>query len=219
MGLWQPAQRGRVFRRSRIARASGGPSPSWSDGGAMNHAYTVANSTSPDTLTATYVPAEHVAFVTSPPNLTAEHRRPNELAGLHLRVGRGRNPPDLGARPQTDAQGRTWAFANWSIGGARGAELHGAGDSGQQCGRHRRLRPGGASYCGQFAAGNHRQGGWRRCATPCNVQRAVGATVRVSAPLPFARRARTRRFHRLVGQWRGAGFGRRLDRHAGRRGR
>jgi uncharacterized protein (TIGR03437 family) len=157
---------------------------SWSDGGALNHTYNQGNYGA--TLTATYVPAEHVAFVTSPLNLQLSvDGRTNWLADV-FEWGLGETHQISAPSPQTDSQGHTWAFANWSIGGAasQGYTVASTADA---------LVTAVYNPVAQLTVGSSMPGiavkvdGGADCATPCQVQRAIGSSVRVSAPASIPR--------------------------------
>jgi len=86
---------------------------SWSDGSAVNHAFTMPAFGSPQPLKATFTPATRVTFLTNPP-------------GLNLNVDGRTNWPNLTftwginsthtvtAMDQTDATGQAYTFASWS---------------------------------------------------------------------------------------------------------
>ena len=157
---------------------------SWSDGGALNHTYNQGNYG--ETLTATYVPAAHVAFVTSPLNLQLSiDGRTNWPANV-FEWGLGETHQILAPSPQTDSQGRTWAFANWSIGGA-------ASQSYTVTSAAAAVVTAVYGPVAQLTVGSSLPGiavkvdGGADCATPCQVERAVGASVRVSAPASIPR--------------------------------
>ena len=88
---------------------------SWSDGGGMNHAYTVASSAMPDSLTATYVPAAPVTILTVPVGLKIlVDGQYNVLYPYYFVWGLGETHHLEAAAQQTDAQGRVWQFSSWS---------------------------------------------------------------------------------------------------------
>jgi uncharacterized protein (TIGR03437 family) len=158
---------------------------SWSDGGAVNHAYNVAPISATDTVTATYVPAAGVTLLTQP-------------AGLKLKVdgltavynpnfftwGVGETHHLEAPAQQTDAQGRIWQFTAWSnvnsavqdytvpldadtAGGARLTATY------RQLAR--------LSVDSSMTALSVNVDG-APCVTPCDVVREIGATVRLSVP-------------------------------------
>jgi uncharacterized protein (TIGR03437 family) len=92
---------------------------SWSDGGDLNHAYTVASSSMPTSLTAKYVGAGLVTVLTQPTGLKVKiDGQYNVLDPTFFAWGAGETHHLEAALQQTDAQGRVWKFASWSNGGA-----------------------------------------------------------------------------------------------------
>ncbi|HKA02597.1 MAG TPA: hypothetical protein VKE70_39065 [Candidatus Solibacter sp.] len=93
---------------------------SWSDGGAINHAYTVAESNMPDTITATYVPAAPFSIVTQPLGLRVkvDGVTQNILNPYYYTWGVNEVHRLEAPLTQTDASGRNYQFAGWSDGGA-----------------------------------------------------------------------------------------------------
>jgi len=157
---------------------------SWSDGGAANHAYTVAESNTPDTLTATYVPAALVSLRTSPPGLTLKiDGRDNLLQPYFMNWGVGEVHHIEAPAQQTDGQGRIWAFGSWSNGAPAIQDF---------------TVPAGADTGGVTLTATYNQLGQltvtsslaglsvsvdgAACATPCKVVRPLGTQVHLSAP-------------------------------------
>jgi uncharacterized protein (TIGR03437 family) len=153
---------------------------SWSDGGASQHTYTVAEVADSATLTATFVPGVGVDIVTSPPglNLTIDGLSVGQPYFFWWRAG---DTHQLQAPPQqTDAQGRLWSFTGWSNGVAASAQNF--------------VVPGAslwltANYVelGHLTIGTSLGGGsvtvdGATCAVPCDIQRPLGTKVDVSAP-------------------------------------
>ena len=92
---------------------------SWSDGGAATHAYTVKPGSTPDVLTATFVPGARVTFMTSPPGLKVlVDGRDSWYGAYSFTWGVGETHRFEAAAEQTDAQGRKWTFKGWSNGAA-----------------------------------------------------------------------------------------------------
>ena len=155
---------------------------SWSDGGALNHAYTVANAGGADTLTATYVPAEHVAFVTSPLNLNLTIDGRSNSTPYVFMWGVGETHQIDASAQQTDSQGRIWAFANWSVGGpaVQNFVVPVTADSNMEI--TATFGPLAHVTVGSSLSGVTVTVDGVGCAVPCTVQRAVGASVRIGAP-------------------------------------
>ena len=156
---------------------------SWSDGGAPTHAYTVARLSTPDTLTANYVPASPVLFVTSPAGLTLKiDGRDNWLQYLFT-WGTGETHHIEAPAQQTDAQNRIWAFQSWSDGGAAAHDFTvPASAAGVGVRLTATYTPVAHLVITSAVAGLSVKVDGNDCGTPCDVQRPVGTTVRLSAP-------------------------------------
>jgi uncharacterized protein (TIGR03437 family) len=156
---------------------------SWSDGGASTHAYQVAESLQADTVTATFVAGASVLLATSP-------------AGLSLKIDGRSNWPSYGfiwgigethhleaPAQQTDAQGRVWAFSSWSNGGPAVQDFTVPANGGD-VGVHltATYSPMGHLTVTSSLPSLTVQVDGNSCATPCDVVRPLGASVRVSAP-------------------------------------
>ena len=160
---------------------------SWSDGGAANHAYQVADVIADDTLTATYVPAAPILLTTAPPglNLTVDGR--SNWPSYNFTWGVGETHTLQAPAQQTDAQGRIWAFASWSNGGTATQSF---------------TVPASAATTGVRLLATYTPVGHltvtssmpsltvtvngTTCGTPCDMQFPVGTQVRVSAPASVA---------------------------------
>jgi uncharacterized protein (TIGR03437 family) len=156
---------------------------SWSDGGELNHAYTVDSQNTPDTLTATYVPAGGVSILTSPVGLKIKvDGQFNALNGIYFAWGIGEKHHLEAPLQQTDAQGRTWQFSSWSNGGAASQDI---------------VVPDDITYATRLTATYTRLNkltvtssvpnfaltlDGAPCNTPCDVLRAQGAQVKITAP-------------------------------------
>jgi uncharacterized protein (TIGR03437 family) len=97
----------------------------WGDGGAVNHAYTVAEITTPDTVTATYIPAAPVSLLTQPAGLKliVDGNLSNVLQLNYFTWGDGETHHIQAPQTQVDAAGRTWQFASWSNGGPASQDI------------------------------------------------------------------------------------------------
>ncbi len=157
---------------------------SWSDGGEVNHAYTVPTTSMPAGLTATFVPAAAVNILTQPDGLKIKvDGQYNALNPYYFAWGIGETHHLEAAAQQTDAQGRLWQFGSWSNGGPAAQDV---------------VVPAGADVAGlRFTATytpltkvtvNSSLAGLSvfldgvACATPCVAQRAPGTRVQVGAP-------------------------------------
>ena len=152
----------------------------WSDGGAVNHPYTVPNSSNPVTLTATFTPGALNTFLTSPPglSLTVDGRSNWNVWNFAWAVGSTHT--FSAPATQTDAQGHLWAFTGWSNGGPAAQTVTVATAQGttytatfQQLGQltvNSSLPSLSVSVNGTT------------CTTPCTVQPPLGTQVTISAP-------------------------------------
>lgn len=162
---------------------------SWSDGGASTHAYQVAASLTADTVTATFVPGASTLLATSPPGLALKIDGRTNWPSYGFIWGIGETHHLEAPAQQTDAQGRVWAFSAWSNGGPAVQDFT-VPAIGADNGVHltATYNPVGHLTVTSLLPGLTVQVDGKDCATPCDVQRPVGATVRVSAPssLPVA---------------------------------
>jgi uncharacterized protein (TIGR03437 family) len=156
---------------------------SWSDGGAANHAYQVANVITEDSLIATFVPASPVLLTTAPQGLNLTVDGKSNWPTYNFTWGVGETHTLQAPAQQTDSQGRIWAFANWSNGGAATQSFTvpaSAANTGV------RLL---ATYSavGHLTVTSSMPGltvtvNGASCGTPCDMQFPVGTQMRVSAP-------------------------------------
>ena len=157
---------------------------SWSDGGALNHAYTVAASNIPANLTAKYVGAGLVSILTQPTGLKIKvDGQYNVLNPYYFAWGIGETHHLEAPAQQTDAQGRLWQFSSWSNGGAATQDIVVPPDA--EANGMRLI----ATYTPltkltvtSSLAGLIVQVDGVACTTPCDTERNPGTQVRVSAP-------------------------------------
>jgi uncharacterized protein (TIGR03437 family) len=156
---------------------------SWSDGGAPNHAYQVAGVIAADTLTATFVPAAPILLTTSPMGLSLTVDGRSNWPSYNFTWGVGETHSLEAPAQQTDSQGRIWAFANWSDGGSAAQQFSVPASA---AGTGMRLvatyNPVGHLVVNSSMPGLTVKVDGANCNTPCDIQRTVGAQVRVSAP-------------------------------------
>jgi Divergent InlB B-repeat domain len=156
---------------------------SWSDNGAATHAYQVGESTRPDTVTATYVAGGAVALTTLPANLKLKVDGRDNWPSYSFLWGVGETHHLEAPATQMDAQGRVWEFSSWSNGGAAGQDLNVTPEIAKLGIRLiATYTPVGHLTVNSTIPGLTVQVDGSSCATPCDVQRAVGTQVRVSAP-------------------------------------
>ena len=156
---------------------------SWSDGGASNHAYQVAEIIVGDSLTATFVPASPILLTTSPPGLSLTVDGKSNWPSYNFTRGVGETHSLQAPAQQTDSQGRIWAFASWSNGGAA-AQSFTVPTSAANIGVRliATYTPVGHLTVSSSLSGLAVKVDGASCNTPCDIQRPVGTQVRVSAP-------------------------------------
>lgn len=162
---------------------------SWSDGGGATHAFTVpsgeGNST-PLTLTAKFVPAARVTFLTSPPGLKLTIDGRQNWLGYNFSWGAGETHAFEAPARQTDAQGRAYVFRAWSNDGPAAQQLSiGEGDLGgiRLTAYYEML---GRISIRSVPAGLSMRVDGEECATPCAIDKPQGTAVRVAAPASIA---------------------------------
>jgi uncharacterized protein (TIGR03437 family) len=161
---------------------------SWSDEGELNHAYTVASSSMPATLTAKYIAAAGVSILTLPVGLQIKvDGQYNALNPYYFAWGIGETHRLEAPAQQTDAQGRVWQFSSWSNGGKATQDIVVPADAEAN---GLRLT---ATYTAltkltveSSLAGLGVKLDGVACTTPCETLRAPGTQVRVSAPASVA---------------------------------
>jgi uncharacterized protein (TIGR03437 family) len=157
---------------------------SWSDGGDINHAYKVASSSMPDTLTATYVPAAQVNVLTLPVGLKIKvDGQYNVLNPYYFAWGIGETHHLEAPLQQTDAQGRVWQFSSWSNGGKATQDVVVPADA-VPMGLHltATYTPLTRLTVNSSLTGLSVKLDGVACTTPCETLRDPGSQVRVSAP-------------------------------------
>ena len=163
---------------------------SWSDNGAANHAYTVAESNMPDTITATYMPAVPVTILTQPQGLKikVDGVYGNILNPNFYTWGINETHHIEAPAQQTDAQGKTWQFQSWSDGGPAVQDFTVPSNADLT---------GGIRLTATYSAltkltvdssltGLNVTVDGAACTTPCDVLRAPGAQVAITVPASVA---------------------------------
>jgi uncharacterized protein (TIGR03437 family) len=166
---------------------------SWSDGGAANHTYQVADVIAADTLTATFVPAASILLTTAPQGLSLTVDGRSNWPNYNFTWGVGETHTLQAPAQQTDSQGRIWAFAGWSNGGAETQSFTvpaSAASTGVRL--LATYNPVGSLTVTSSLAGLTVTVNGTTCGTPCNMQFPVGTQVRVSAPASVPLGAGTR---------------------------
>lgn len=155
---------------------------SWSDGGASTHAYKVGAVSSADNLTATFVAGSATLLTTTPPGLSLkiDGKDPGTYSFIW---GVGETHQLEAPAQQTDGQGRIWKFASWSN-GAPAVQSFTVPASGGDVGVRLNATYSAVGHLtvSSLLPGLTVQVDGQDCITPCDVQRPVGSTVRVSVP-------------------------------------
>jgi uncharacterized protein (TIGR03437 family) len=156
---------------------------SWSDGGTPSRTYTVPNGSPAISITAQFVPAVPVALLTDPAGLSLTVDGLDGASPRFCSWGPGETHTVTAPLHQTDPAGGPWAFRQWS-GGTAATQTIQVTDA--QAGTGFRMTaiydplsrvrvdstPSGLTLAVDGAV----------CHTPCEVERAVGSVVRLSAP-------------------------------------
>jgi uncharacterized protein (TIGR03437 family) len=158
---------------------------SWSDGGAANHAYQVAETTMPDILTATFVPASVVPLQTSPAGLSLLVDGRGDWVNYNFIWGLGETHHLEAPVQQTDSKGRVWAFSSWSNGGARVQDYTVPVQTAVQA-MTATYTPMAHLTISSAMNGLTVKVDGADCGMPCDVVRPLGAVVKLSAPASLA---------------------------------
>jgi len=153
---------------------------SWSDGGAATHSFTVPNSSTPVSLTATFVPAVLTTFLTSPPGLGLTVDGRSNWTIWNFAWPQGSTHTFAAPATQSDSQGHLWKFISWSNGGSASQTMTVGSGPSTLTATYQQL--------GQLTVASTLPGlsvsvNGSNCATPCSVQPAVGTPVTISAPV------------------------------------
>lgn len=151
---------------------------SWSDGGASTHTFT-PNTVGGQTLTLTYAAAGGVTLVTVPPGLDLTVDGRSNWPNYNFVWGVGTTHQIVAPAQVLDAQGNAWGFSSWSNGGAA-SQSYVVPAGGQRL-TVTYTAMAHLSITSPIAGLSVTVDG-TACATPCDVIRAIGATVHVSAP-------------------------------------
>jgi uncharacterized protein (TIGR03437 family) len=156
----------------------------WSDNGDVNHAYTVGELTTPDTLVANYIPAGGVSILTLPVGLKIKvDGQYNALNGMYFSWGIGETHHLDAPAQQVDAQGRTWQFNSWSNGGAASQDVVVPQDANINGFRlTATYTPLTKLSITSSLSGLTVNADDTPCVTPCSLLRVPGAVVKVNVP-------------------------------------
>jgi uncharacterized protein (TIGR03437 family) len=178
---------------------------SWSDGAAATHAYTVAESSTPATLTAVFGPGVGVAFLTSPPELNITVDGASNAPPYNFLWSIGATHTFSAPAQQTDSTGHVWGFSGWSNGGAAVQSLTvPASAVGVGVRMIATYTPVGHLIVNSTLAGVSVTVNGAACATPCDVKQPVGTQINVGAPASVPQTAGSRQD---LSGWTGASSG------------
>jgi uncharacterized protein (TIGR03437 family) len=156
---------------------------SWSDNGDPIHAYTVGEMVTPASLTATYVPAAVTTLMTQPQGLSLTVDGRSNWPSYNFTWGVGENHVVSAPAQQTDAQGRIWAFSDWSNGGAATQTYTVPADAVSSGVRLTAVyKPVAHVIVNSSVSGLVVTVDGTPCGTPCDIQRTAPAQVHIGAP-------------------------------------
>jgi uncharacterized protein (TIGR03437 family) len=158
---------------------------SWSDGGAMTHAYTVDSLPSPAVLTATFNPGVAVTLVTSPQGLNLNVDSRVNWPSYLFTWGSGETHTIQAPTQQTDSSGHIWQFSSWSDGGTASRSFTVPSDPASITSGVRLIAtysPMGHLTVNSSLSNLSVTVDGNSCAVPCDIVRATGSQVVVSAP-------------------------------------
>jgi uncharacterized protein (TIGR03437 family) len=155
---------------------------SWSDNGAAMHAYTVASSSMPDTVTATYIPGVGATFTTSPGGLNLTVDGATTLPPYNFVWGVGETHSFSAPAQQTDSSGHVWGFSGWSNGGGAAQSVTvPASAVGVGLRYVATYTPAGHLIVNSTAPGAAITINGQACAAPCDVKQPVGTQIDIGA--------------------------------------
>jgi uncharacterized protein (TIGR03437 family) len=156
----------------------------WSNGAGANALYTVdSNTSTTDTLTATFVPGARVGFLTSPSGLKLNIDGRENWPGYNFIWGLGETHTVTAAGTQSDTKGRKYTFKSWSN----------SGNPSQTVTVDQSAVTDGLLLTANYSVLNRVlvqstppgitiQVDGTSCQTPCNIDRENGTKVRITAP-------------------------------------
>jgi uncharacterized protein (TIGR03437 family) len=178
---------------------------SWSDGGALQHAYTVPGYAA-TTVTATFVPGVPVEFLTSPQGLSLSVDGQSNWSSYTFEWAAGQTHTVQAPSTQTDSRGNLWGFANWSNGGAQTQSItvpqSAVGGGMRLVANYNQL---GHITVTSALAGLSVTVNGTACAVPCDIQQPLGTQLTIAAPASVPLAAGSRQD--FLGWSNGAGTG------------
>jgi uncharacterized protein (TIGR03437 family) len=165
----------------------------WSNGLAQNSLYTVDNNAnSPATLTADFVQGAQVAFVTSPTGMQLTIDGQSNYQSYDFIWGVGTTHQVTAAATQTGANGRVYTFQNWSNQAAATQTITVSPSMVAGYRLTANFSELSRVVLQSSPSGLTLQVDGANCVTPCNVDRASGATFQVTAPTQITQGPGTR---------------------------
>ena len=155
---------------------------SWSDGGALTHAYTVSPVYGPDTLIATYVPGVGIGLSTSPTGLNLNVDGRVNWPSYIFTWGVGETHNIQAMSPQTDSSGHSWQFTGWSDGVTTAARTLTVPSGTNAVRLTATYSPMGHLTITSIQSNLSVMVDGNSCAVPCDILRPAGAQVVVTAP-------------------------------------
>jgi uncharacterized protein (TIGR03437 family) len=152
-------------------------------GGAQNTEYTTVDTNVPQTITARFVPAAQVSFLTQPLGLKLKVDGRDNWASHNFVWAVGSTHQVTAPQETTDAKGRKYVFKGWSNGGAPAQDVTvpaEAQDHGLRLIATYEVMP-RLTIAGSVGIVNVVVDGVE-CQTPCHIDRPRGSSARVSAP-------------------------------------
>jgi uncharacterized protein (TIGR03437 family) len=153
---------------------------SWSDGGDINHDFKMTPGVSAVTLTAKFVPAATVSFVTSPPGLALSIDGRQNWQSYNFVWAAGSSHAISAPATQVDAKGNKYQFVSWSNGKTAAFSYVMPTPAADDTLTARYQAIGQISLL-STPPGLALQMDTDTCTTPCSIERPLGATVKVSA--------------------------------------
>jgi uncharacterized protein (TIGR03437 family) len=154
---------------------------SWSDGGAINHDYIMQAGYTQVAITARFVPAATVAFLTSPPGLTLGIDGRQNWQSYIFQWGAGSVNTVSAPATQTDAQGHKYQFVSWSNGQPASFSYR-MTDPPADDTLTAKYQAIGQITLASAPSGILLQVDSSTCTTPCALERPSGSTLKISAP-------------------------------------
>ncbi|HWR51274.1 MAG TPA: hypothetical protein VN428_09215 [Bryobacteraceae bacterium] len=151
----------------------------WSDGGPEQHEYTVSTSRMSDTLTATFLPAVRVGFRTQPDGLKLVVDGSDKWLGYNFTWGKG-TTHTIAAPADQSLDGRWYSFKSWSNDGPAEQTIAVTGETNH--GMIAQYETFGKLTIQSAPTGVSVTVDGQPCVTPCEVRRATGKNVSISAP-------------------------------------